>query len=72
MNLAFFFLNRFLDVCDAIESPDSAEIDNSDFLETDLPTPYEVRLGATSLTQSHIGYQSNTALSQNLSRQQTW
>merc|ERR1719498_511697 len=44
MNLAFFFLNRFLDVCDAIESPDSAEIDNSDFLETDLPTPYEVEL----------------------------
>ena len=43
MNLAFFFLNRFLDVCDAIESPDSAEIDNSDFMETDLPTPYEVR-----------------------------
>jgi intraflagellar transport protein 172 len=44
LNLAFFFLNRFLDICDAIEDPDSTEIDNSDFLETDLPTPYEVEL----------------------------
>jgi intraflagellar transport protein 172 len=44
LNLAFFYLNRFLDICDAIEDPDSAEIDNSDFLETDLPTPYDVEL----------------------------
>jgi intraflagellar transport protein 172 len=43
-NLAFFYLNRFLDICDAIEDPDSTEIDNSDFLNTDLPTPYEVEL----------------------------
>jgi intraflagellar transport protein 172 len=43
-NLAFFYLNRFLDICDAIEDPDSTEIDNSDFLDTDLPTPYEVEL----------------------------
>lgn len=43
-NLAFFFLNRFLDVSDAIEDPDNAEIDNSDFLQTDIPSPYEVEL----------------------------
>jgi intraflagellar transport protein 172 len=44
LNLAFLFLNRFLDICDAIEDPESTEIDNSDFLNTDLPSPYEVEL----------------------------
>jgi intraflagellar transport protein 172 len=44
LNLAFLFLNRFLDICDAIEDPESTEIDNSDFLQTDLPSPYEVEL----------------------------
>merc|ERR1711981_1305661 len=38
LNLAFLFLNRFLDICDAIED-DNTEIDNSDFLQTDLPSP---------------------------------
>jgi intraflagellar transport protein 172 len=47
MNLAFLYLNRFLDICDAIEDPDSTEIDNSDFLQTDLPSPYEVELPET-------------------------
>jgi intraflagellar transport protein 172 len=44
LNLAFLFLNRFLDICDAIEDPESTEIDNTDFLQTDLPSPYEVEL----------------------------
>jgi intraflagellar transport protein 172 len=46
LNLAFLFLNRFLDICDAIED-DNTEIDNSDFLQTDLPSPYEVELPET-------------------------
>ena len=47
LNLAFLFLNRFLDICDAIED-DNTEIDNSDFLQTDLPSPYEVSCFNTS------------------------
>merc|ERR1719271_984721 len=44
LNLGFLFLNRFLDICDTIEDPESTEIDNSDFLQTDPPSPYEVEL----------------------------
>lgn len=37
-NNAFVFLNRFVDVSDLIEEPDdNAGMDNSDFLETDIP-----------------------------------
>ena len=38
--MSFFFLNRFLDIADAIEDPDNAAIDNTDFMETDIPSPY--------------------------------
>lgn len=38
----FFFLNRYLDIVDAIE--DQQEIDNSDFMDTDIPSPYETEL----------------------------
>jgi len=36
MNMAFVFLNRFVDISDLIEDP-SEGMDNSDFLETDIP-----------------------------------
>eukprot|EP00811_Abedinium_folium_P026399 NODE_3885_length_1967_cov_5.998370.p1 GENE.NODE_3885_length_1967_cov_5.998370~~NODE_3885_length_1967_cov_5.998370.p1 ORF type:complete len:373 (+),score=133.33 NODE_3885_length_1967_cov_5.998370:786-1904(+) len=43
-NMAFFFLNRFLDIADAIDDPENAAIDNTDFLETDIPSPYDLDL----------------------------
>eukprot|EP00397_Hematodinium_sp_SG-2012_P000872 GEMP01000873.1.p1 GENE.GEMP01000873.1~~GEMP01000873.1.p1 ORF type:complete len:1750 (+),score=429.25 GEMP01000873.1:263-5512(+) len=42
LSMAFFFLNRYLDIVDAIE--DQQEIDNTDFLDTDIPSPYETEL----------------------------
>jgi len=47
VNMAFFFLNRFLDLADAIEDPDNAAIDNTDFMETDIPSPYDLDLPET-------------------------
>uniref|UniRef100_A0A0G4FWR3 Uncharacterized protein n=1 Tax=Chromera velia CCMP2878 TaxID=1169474 RepID=A0A0G4FWR3_9ALVE len=44
MDMAFLFLNRFLDIADAIEDPDTAQIDNADFKDTDIPSPFEVEL----------------------------
>jgi intraflagellar transport protein 172 len=44
INMAFFFLNRFLDIADAIEDPDNAAIDNTDFMDTDIPSPYDLDL----------------------------
>ncbi|CAE8665032.1 unnamed protein product [Polarella glacialis] len=40
INMSFFFLNRFLDIADAIDDPENAAIDNTDFMETDIPSPY--------------------------------
>eukprot|EP00929_Paragymnodinium_shiwhaense_P046200 TRINITY_DN2351_c0_g3_i1.p1 TRINITY_DN2351_c0_g3~~TRINITY_DN2351_c0_g3_i1.p1 ORF type:complete len:1765 (+),score=574.01 TRINITY_DN2351_c0_g3_i1:160-5454(+) len=47
INMAFFFLNRFLDVADAIEDPENAQIDNTDFMETDIPSPYDLDMPET-------------------------
>lgn len=44
INMSFFFLNRFLDISDAIEDPENAAIDNSDFVDTDIPSPYDLDL----------------------------
>eukprot|EP00747_Dinoflagellata_sp_TGD_P111359 gnl/TRDRNA2_/TRDRNA2_171207_c2_seq1.p1 gnl/TRDRNA2_/TRDRNA2_171207_c2~~gnl/TRDRNA2_/TRDRNA2_171207_c2_seq1.p1 ORF type:complete len:566 (-),score=101.02 gnl/TRDRNA2_/TRDRNA2_171207_c2_seq1:190-1734(-) len=46
-NMSFFFLNRFLDIADAIDDPDTAAIDNTDFMETDIPSPYDLDLPET-------------------------
>eukprot|EP00854_Cymbomonas_tetramitiformis_P006568 gene6568-7868_t len=38
MNMAFVFLNRYLDLSEAMEDPDSSNIiENSDFVNTDIP-----------------------------------
>ena len=37
-------LNRFLDVYDVVEDPDTNNIDNADFANTDIPSPYDVPL----------------------------
>mmetsp|Transcript_147414 Transcript_147414/g.383208 ORF Transcript_147414/g.383208 Transcript_147414/m.383208 type:complete len:1766 (-) Transcript_147414:28-5325(-) len=47
INMSFFFLNRFLDISDAIEDPENAAIDNSDFMDTDIPSPYDLDLPET-------------------------
>merc|ERR1712110_988875 len=44
INMAFFFLNRFLDIADAIDDPENAQIDNTDFMDTDIPSPYDLDL----------------------------
>jgi intraflagellar transport protein 172 len=41
-NMAFVFYNRFVDLSDMIEDPDSGDIDNSDFLVSDIPSPFDV------------------------------
>jgi len=47
INMSFFFLNRFLDFADAIDDPENANIDNTDFMETDIPSPYDLDLPET-------------------------
>ena len=42
LNVAFVFLNRFVDLTDAMADPDAGDIDNSDFLTTDIPNPIKV------------------------------
>lgn len=41
---AFVFFNRYLDLCEAIEDGDASNLDNTDFLGTDIPTPMEFPL----------------------------
>lgn len=44
-DLAFIFFNRYIDLYDAIEDPDNNGInDNTDFEETDIPSPYDISL----------------------------
>eukprot|EP00434_Breviolum_minutum_P021047 symbB.v1.2.018570.t1/scaffold1485.1/size118442/2 len=50
INMSFFFLNRFLDIADAIDDPENAAIDNTDFMDTDIPSPYDLDLP----DQNHI------------------
>eukprot|EP00939_MAST-03C_sp_MAST-3C-sp1_P000124 g124.t1 len=42
--LAYLFYNRFLDVSEAVEEGDSSGVDNTDFIDTDIPTPYNMDL----------------------------
>ncbi|CAE8619758.1 unnamed protein product [Polarella glacialis] len=51
INMSFFFLNRFLDIADAIDDPENAAIDNTDFMETDIPSPYDLDLPETNTFQ---------------------
>lgn len=44
-DMAFIFLNRYIDLYDAIEDPDNNAItDNTDFEGTDIPSPYDISL----------------------------
>ena len=43
MSLAFVLLNRYLDIFEVIEDPDSNNLgDNSEFQNSDIPSPYDV------------------------------
>lgn len=44
-DLAYIFFNRYIDLYDAIEDPENNGIsDNTDFEDTDIPSPYEISL----------------------------
>ena len=43
-NLAYMFYSRYLDIIEAIEEEDSSMLDNADFTETDLPSPYNMKI----------------------------
>ena len=44
-DMAFIFLNRYIDLYDAIEDPENNPIsDNTDFEGTDIPSPYDISL----------------------------
>lgn len=44
-DMAYIFFNRYIDLYDAIEDPENNGIsDNTDFEETDIPSPYEISL----------------------------
>jgi len=44
LSMAFVFLNRYLDLSEAIDDGDISMVDNSDFVGTDIPTPMEFGL----------------------------
>jgi len=43
-NLAYMFYSRYLDIIEAIEEEDSSMLDNTDFVDTDLPSPYNMEI----------------------------
>ncbi|CBZ50995.1 putative selective LIM-binding factor [Neospora caninum Liverpool] len=45
--MAFFFLNRYLDIADAIDEPGGTSLASSDFELTDIPAPEELRIPET-------------------------
>ena len=47
--MAFVFFNWYLDLAEAIEDPNSANIDNAEFDATDIPSPYDIPLPETNL-----------------------
>ena len=48
LNMEFVLFNRFVDVTDLIDDPTGGDIDNTDFLETDIPNPFEVCMNHSS------------------------
>ena len=46
LNMAFVLFNRFLDLTDRMADVDGGDIDNADFLATDIPSPFDTPLPA--------------------------
>lgn len=42
LNMAFVFLNRYLDLSEAMEDPEGFAIENSDFVDTDIPYEFDL------------------------------
>lgn len=55
-NMAFIFLNHFLDLCDAIDEGTLDALDHSDFLDTDIPfeVPVPTKLCVTDAQREQI------------------
>ncbi|XP_072218456.1 intraflagellar transport protein 172 homolog [Leuresthes tenuis] len=55
-NMAFIFLNHFLDLCDAIDEGTLNALDHSDFLDTDIPfeVPVPTKLCVTDAQREQI------------------
>lgn len=51
---AFIYLNRYIDLYDAIDDPDNAGgIDNTEFENTDIPSPFEIPLPEKNIIPPH-------------------
>lgn len=44
LSAAFVYFNRYLDLCEAIEDGDASNLDNTDFVDTDVPSPVDFPL----------------------------
>ncbi|XP_071324251.1 intraflagellar transport protein 172 homolog [Trachinotus anak] len=55
-NMAFIFLNHFLDLCDAIDEGSLDALDHSDFIDTDIPfeVPVPTKLCVTDAQREQI------------------
>lgn len=55
-NMAFIFLNHFLDLCDAIDEGNLDALDHSDFMDTDIPfeVPVPTKLCVTDAQREQI------------------
>ena len=42
LNMAFVFLNRYLDLTEAMEDADGSAIENADFVQTDIPFDFHL------------------------------
>jgi intraflagellar transport protein 172 len=42
LNMAFVFLNRYLDLTEAIDDPDAGPLENADFVDTDVPFDFTI------------------------------
>ncbi len=40
--MSFVFLNRYLDLSEAMEDPDAGPIENADFVQTDIPYDFHL------------------------------
>lgn len=42
LNMAFVFLNRYLDLTEAMDDPDAGPLENADFVDTDIPFDFHI------------------------------
>ena len=40
--MAFVFLNRYLDLSEAMDDPDAGPLENADFVDTDIPYDFHI------------------------------